>query len=238
MNIDCCKSYVGKQIIGLLPDGGGTPPQTRCLYVAMVDFLASANDLFFDDGLTQPMFSNNIGDGALRTMMQTDGGELYGIWNDGSNFIFSGCHIYYYGTSAMNIDVYSIGGYLQTITFSPMSAFALPCEDLQCYTVTIDEQYTKLQMIVYNTPVVTTNIQLNSNPPYGADIDLTDEISTALFFRELYGQNVNYTYVDNGNGTYTITMDKAIDWLNNGSSIFMVVGDNIGGSTDFELQPC
>lgn len=31
MSIDCCKSYVGKQIIGLLPDGGGTPP-TTCLY--------------------------------------------------------------------------------------------------------------------------------------------------------------------------------------------------------------
>jgi len=30
MNIDCCKSYVGKQIIGLLPNGESTP--TICLF--------------------------------------------------------------------------------------------------------------------------------------------------------------------------------------------------------------
>lgn len=33
MSIDCCKSYVGKQIIGLLPSGGGNPPvEPKCLY--------------------------------------------------------------------------------------------------------------------------------------------------------------------------------------------------------------
>lgn len=32
MSIDCCKSYVGKQIIGLLPSGGDTPVAPKCLY--------------------------------------------------------------------------------------------------------------------------------------------------------------------------------------------------------------
>ena len=33
MSIDCCKSYVGKQIIGLLPNGGGNlPVEPKCLY--------------------------------------------------------------------------------------------------------------------------------------------------------------------------------------------------------------
>ena len=31
MNIDCCKSYVGKQIIGLVPSSGSTPA-TTCLF--------------------------------------------------------------------------------------------------------------------------------------------------------------------------------------------------------------
>jgi len=32
MNIDCCKSYVGKQIIGLLPGGA-----EECLYVLAIN---------------------------------------------------------------------------------------------------------------------------------------------------------------------------------------------------------
>lgn len=32
MNIDCCKSYVGKQVIGLLPSEGGEPPEAPCFY--------------------------------------------------------------------------------------------------------------------------------------------------------------------------------------------------------------
>jgi hypothetical protein len=238
MNIDCCKSYVGKQIIGLLPNDGGTPPPSPCLYVAFVDFGSlQPIDLFFDAALTQPLFTNNIGDGALRSLMQFNGGELYGVFNDFGNFIYSGCHMYYYGTSANNFDVYTLGGYLTSVSFNPMSAFALPCENMICYTTTLDSNFNRLYYIEYVTPVLYEYLDLLVNPPYASFIDLTDEISSALFFRQLYGQNLNYTYVDNGNGTSTITLDKAIDWNNNGSGIYLEIFDGIV-STGFVLNPC
>jgi len=212
---------------------------TTCLYISYVDFGAvMSNDLFFDDALTQPLFINNIGDGALRTMMQTNGGELYGIWNDAGNFIFSGCNLYYYGTSGMNIDVYDLGGLVMTIEFNPMSAFALPCQALQCYSVTIDGFYTYLYVIDYNTPLVTSNINVLSNPPYGSQIDLTDEISAGLFFRQLYGQDAVYSLVVNPDTSYTITLNNAINWFNDSSPISLYLDDNFSGLIQYDMTPC
>lgn len=34
MSINCCKSYVGKEIIGLLPSSGASPVAPKCLYYA------------------------------------------------------------------------------------------------------------------------------------------------------------------------------------------------------------
>lgn len=42
MSIDCCKSYIGKQIIGLLPGGGGSP--SNCLYYS--EFIDNSGGCF------------------------------------------------------------------------------------------------------------------------------------------------------------------------------------------------
>jgi hypothetical protein len=212
---------------------------TTCLYISYVDFGAvTPTSLFFDAALTQPLFTNNIGDGALRTMMQTNGGELYGVWSDGGNAIFSGCNLYYYGTSGMNIDVYDLGGLVMTIEFNPMSAFALPCQALQCYSVTIDAFYAYLYVIDYNTPLVTSNINVLSNPPYNNQIDLTDEISAGLFFRQLYGQDAVYSLVVNPDTSYTITLNNAINWFNDSSPISLYLDDNFSGLIQYDMTPC
>ena len=218
------------------------PPLINCLYLGFIDFSSiPALDLFFDAAYTQPLFTNSLGAGQLRTLMQSNGGEVYGLIYDGSSFVFEGCHCFYYGTSANNIDVYSatLGGYYGTISFAPISSSFVPCDATTCYTATYNNTSTILSMLNYITPAINLNsISLFINPPIGADIFLSDVNTMTLLFKQQYGQSAVYSYVDNGNGTSTITLDKAIDWMNNGSSIQLGISDAFGYLTYISFDPC
>lgn len=58
MSIKCCKSYVGKEIIGLLPGAGSTPVAPKCLYYA-----ETFNISFGWSGFTLDIDGNPIGAG-------------------------------------------------------------------------------------------------------------------------------------------------------------------------------
>lgn len=237
MNIDCCKSYVGKQIIGLAPGGSVTPPAQKCFYLGYLDTAGIATtDMYFDAALTQPMFINNIGDGTLRYNMQILNGELFFPLFDPNSFIQTGMHIFYEGTSATPIDIYYFGGLLNTINFTKVTDLGLTCNPIQCFTLTYDNTYTKLENLFFVTPLVTASLYMPNNPPFNAYIDLNNITSMTLLLKELYGNSVNYTYVDNGNGTSTITIDKMLNWsgLN---QIDVVLSDGANGA-DFSFIPC
>lgn len=184
------------------------------------------------------MFTNNIGDGTLRTYLQSLNGELYYPISDNGNFIYSGMHIYYEATSPFYIDVYFFGGLYGTIYFQKVSDFGLSCNPIQCFTLTYDNAYTKLSNIYFVTPLVTCNInfETSNNPPFNSTIDMDDVPSMTLLLKELYGQSVNYTYVDNGNGSSTITIDKMLNWSGM-NQIDIVITDGSTGA-DFSLIPC
>ena len=216
MNIDCCKSYVGKQIIGLIPSGEIPPiPPDSCLYIGFFDLnLEPYDTMFFDSACTQPLFTNNIGDGALRSLMQSNGGELYFPYYNGSSFVFQGCNLFYYGTSVIPIDIYSnLFGYVTSVYWYKNSDVGNPCRELSCFTATIESAFDKLaNMKYYNI----ADIYLPNNPPYNSMIDVTDITSMTLFFKETLGADIVYTYNDNGDGTYTITITNAIKYSNYG----------------------
>jgi len=91
MSIDCCKSYVGKQIIGLLPSGPGPePPADKCLFYTNYSNITSgwSGFLLDIDGLYFPSAGGywEIGTG-IQTAYQADaggwalGGLGSNIWN-------------------------------------------------------------------------------------------------------------------------------------------------------------
>jgi hypothetical protein len=55
--------------------------------------------------------------------------------------------------------------------------------------------------------------------------------------RQLYGPNVIYSYNDNGDGTATLLMERAIDWSGVGTPIYFELFDGIT-VTSFEFYPC
>lgn len=206
MNIDCCKSYIGKQIIGLLPGEGSE----ECLYVGYIDLKGggSLNDYTLDDNTT--ILTNAYGDGYLRTLMQSQQGDVYGVFYDPVNFIAQGVYVYYVGTSANNIDVNFLGSPFGTISFNSLGDNGIECRPLSCYTMTFALQYDTLSDLSFSFPPLTTlTSSISSSAPFYGFINVTNVVDMTTLINQIYGNSATYSIVDNGNDTYTMTITNA-----------------------------
>ena len=206
MNIDCCKSYIGKQIIGLLPGEGSE----ECLYVGFFDLNGggSLSDYTLDDNTT--ILIDAYGDGYLRTLMQSQQGDVYAPFYDPANFITQGVYVYYVGTSANNIDVNFLGSPFGTIGFTSLGENGIECRPLSCYTMTFPVAYNNLSDISFSFPPLTTlSSNLNGSAPFYGNISVTNVVDMTTLINQIYGNSAVYSIVDNGNDTYTMTITNA-----------------------------
>lgn len=239
MNIDCCKSYVGKQVIGLLPDGGGTPPEPKCVYFGFVDFYSETyNNLYLDDAQTIPAFSDFYGNGNLKNYMNGIGGDLYYSFYSFGSFVFSGCFLFYEGTSLIpSIPIYdSVGGQINTIDFQENTLYSYSCTNDKCFTKTFDKSFIELYNLAWmSSPFTLSADYSQSNPFY--NIDISDVVTMDTLIRSIYGTNSTYNWVDNLNGTATITLSNCYDW---GSLPTLLLSDGIGNFLNITLEeiPC
>lgn len=207
MSIECCKSYVGKQVIGLLPSD---IVSTECLYVGYIDLNGggSLSDYTLTDNITP--ITDAYGDGYLRTLMQSQSGNVYGVFYDPANFISQGLHIYYVGTSANNIDVNFFGSYFSTINFTPLTNYSIDCRPINCYTVTFGVEYLYLTNMYFSAvPLTEISSDITSSAPFYNQITITNTTQMGVLVNQIFGSSASYSLIDNGNDTYTMTISDA-----------------------------
>ncbi len=202
----CC-NFIIKQIIGQYPSNR---EGTDCLYVGYIDLNGggSLSDYTLDDNTT--ILTNAYGDGYLRTLMQSQQGDVYGVFYDPVNFIAQGVYVYYVGTSANNIDVNFLGSPFGTIGFNSLGDNGIECRPLSCYTMTFAVQYDNLSDISFSFPPLTTlSSSISSSAPFYSLINVTNVVDMTTLINQIYGNSATYTIVDNGNDTYTMTITSA-----------------------------
>lgn len=122
MAIDCCKSYVGKQIIGLLPSGA-----EECLYVLAIN----AQDF----GLTD-FFGWTLNGNDFITELANYGTVLQ-YQNDTGNY---SVYVYYTGTEPTDLNVSTPGGDI-LFTIRKVTDFEGGSCDYVCYQASFDYGY-------------------------------------------------------------------------------------------------
>lgn len=122
MAIDCCKSYVGKQIIGLLPGGG-----EECLYV-----LAINSQDYFDSSFIGWTLNGNDFITELANY-----GTVIQYQNDTGNY---SVYVYYTGTEPTDLNVSTTGGDV-LFTIRKVTDFEGGSCDLVCYQASFDYGY-------------------------------------------------------------------------------------------------
>ena len=192
MSIDCCKSYVGKQIIGLLPSNGSQPPAQKCLYYALT---SNCNGPFQGflleiDGSIYPNASTIYEVGtSIQSVYQLDaGGYMYNgfgndikLWSLENNPITSNWKIFNY----------------DTLDFEPVSFALMTCDLKQrCWEVDIPDSGSILQFILNgeypfdNQEVITGTGLTTSDPAF------------PVYLQSLFGGQAIITVNDNGSSCY------------------------------------
>lgn len=223
----CC-NFIQKEILGIFPNGESQP--SKCIYVAFVDFYGTSYyDLYFDNTQTQSMFIDQYGNGSLMNLMNANGGNLYYTIASGNDFIFNGCWLYYEGTSLIpSIPVYdSLGTNISTIDFVIGSAYGFDCINKKCYTVTYDNNFQTLYSIQWAISPTTISAEYPASNPFIFP-DLFDTITMNSIVKSIYGLNSFYTYLDNGDGTATISIFDAHDW---GYAPKLYISDGVNNSS-------
>jgi len=231
----CC-NFITKQIIGQYPSGESEAP--KCTYIAFVDFYSTAyNNLYFDDAQTQPMFNDIYGNGDLMNLMNASGGNLYYSFSAPGDFIFSGCWLYYEGTSLIpSIPVYdNLGVNIATIDFAIGSIYGFDCTNKKCYTATYDNNFQSLYAIQWGTSPSTLSADFPSSNPFVVP-DLFDTVTMDSLVKSIYGLSASYSYLDNGDGTATITIFDAYDWAY-APKLYLFDGSNFISLTFTECNP-
>lgn len=228
MSIDCCKSYIGKQIIGLLPTDGGSPPPPDCWYYAEVKgfnpfgiYPVDQFDLYYLDtnGTQQAFFlpgNGQNGEGELQNLMNANLGNVAGVWHPASaEWIYT---VYYYGQDifAPYLPLYDINGNLaNTIQFNKIDMIGGDCQLLVNYSVNIPYGNELAYQYTVNFTSLTWFFDYNySNQiyPVGAtSLDLSDAIIMQNFVERVYGPQAIYKIIDNGS-SYDISINDAIYW--------------------------
>lgn len=222
----CC-NYIQKEILGIFPSNR----LSECLYVGFIQLNGggSLSDYTLDDNITP--ITDAYGDGYLRTLMQSQQGNVYAIINDSANFISNGIHLYYVGTTANNIDVNFLGSYFGTINFLPLSENGIECRPLSCYTMTFPITYNNLAIFQFSfAPLTTIAPEINSSAPMYNYIDVTNVIDMTILINQIYGNSAVYNIIDNANGTYTMTITNA--YYYGGNPSLLLLDSRFGSYTD------
>ncbi len=184
MNIDCCKSYVGKQIIGLLPGGA-----EECLYVLAINAQDYGVSSFFGWLLNGNDFITEL----------SNYGTVYEYQNDtGSQSVY----VYYTGTQPTDLDV-DILGTLTLFTIRKVTDFEGGSCDLVCYQASFDYGY-EYRFIDYFATAPASPKFYGGGQPIDDDPSLYNQISIFL------GPQITVTSVWNGS-QYVITINNAFN---------------------------
>lgn len=196
----------------------GTPAD-ECMYYATINLgnpnSVNYSDFYLDQAATIPAFDPGIngynGDGNLRNLLQSLGGDIFGIVCNGGPFDGTFyCHIV--GTSTYGILIYdSNGSIVNGLNFEKATTYGMSCKPNSCYTATIDQPQIRLVTLeIYSYFYLNIDYQFAQSYKYGSlYMDLSDMIQMQEFCNRLYGSTCIYDYKDNGNGTYTIQISNA-----------------------------
>lgn len=210
-------------------------PSPECLYIGYIDLNAggSLSDYTLDDNTTL-LLNDVFGNGYLRNLMQLQGGEVYALFLDNSNFIIQGVQCIYRGTTANNIDVNFMGNYFGTISFTRLSDLNIDCEPNYCYSLTLSTDYSDLTYIQFGFSPYTLSAELSQSAPNFTDIQISDITSFDNLIKNIYGSQAIYTIIDNNDGTITIYFNNVYDF---GNPLLTFVGKGVGPDT-FTMNNC
>jgi hypothetical protein len=194
----------------------GTPvPPAPCTWFATFpNFTSYGTPLYADAAMTTPLWIDPFGNGYLRNLMNSMGGDAYLPYTDTTYFNVGSIFLYYYDVSDMPIDVYdSFGNLAYTINFQKLvPTYAGSCQPAYCYEATFDKTYNKLVRIYFDFVSGYGSSDLIISPPDYGTLDIqfsTTEIQQLLNW--IYGNSALYSVVDNGT-TYTVRFENCYYW--------------------------
>jgi hypothetical protein len=185
MNIDCCKSYIGKQIIGLLPGGA-----EECLYVLVINSQDYIDTSFIGWTLNGNDFITEL----------SNYGTVYEYQNDtGAKSVY----VNYFGTQPtdLNVTTNSMGDVLFTII--KVTDYEGGSCDLVCYQASFDYGY-EYSYIDYFAAGAASPRLYGSGQPIDDDLSLYGQIAAFL------GPQISVTSVWNGS-QYVVTINNAFN---------------------------
>lgn len=185
MAIDCCKSYVGKQIIGLLPGGA-----EECLYVLAINAEDYGSNFFGDWTIDGEIFSDYLA-------ANFDGSIIY------QNSIgYESCFVYYIGTQPTTINVTTE---FATIPFTirKVTDFEGGSCDYVCYQASFDYGY-QWRFIDYFSSGNVLPEQL------GLAISIEDDVTLYNELISFLGPQITVSSVWNGS-QYVVTINNAFN---------------------------
>jgi len=209
MNIDCCKSYIGKQIIGLLPGGA-----EECLYVLVIN----AQDYGGDSNFIGWTLNGN--DFLTEIQNYVDFGTNYK--NDQGSQTFYG---YYTGTTPTDLNITTNNSGEIPFTFRIITDYEGASCGLVCYQASFDYGY-EWRFIDFFSDAPASPY----NSPSGYNID--DATNYLQYFASNFlGPQITVTSVWNGS-QYVVTINNA---FNLGG---FKLGDGAPVYTTFTALPC
>ena len=172
MNISCCKSYIGKEIIGLLPGGSSVP--SECLW-----FFQPAGDVSFWT-VSGESFSNDANINAILNPQ----GIYYSYYNTGEpGLTYYTMSFSYVGTEAPLYDLNILDSFNNPIN----PTWVEQCCTKTCYEIQIDGYWEDYQPQFFDFGF--GNIFYN-NTPYTIDNPIWEGI-----FKSMFGSQTVLTYV-------------------------------------------
>jgi len=208
MNIDCCKSYVGKQIIGLLPGGA-----EECLYVLVINAQDYGGDTNFIG------WTLNGNDFLTEIQNYVDFGTNYN--NDQGSQTFYG---YYTGTTPTDLNITTNNSGEIPFTIRIVTDYEGASCGLVCYQASFDYGF-QWRFIDFFTEAPASPY----NSPSAYNID--DATNLQYFASAFLGPQITVTSVWNGS-QYVVTINNA---FNLGG---FRLGDGAPVYTTFTALPC
>lgn len=185
MNIDCCKSYIGKQIIGLLPGGA-----EECLYVLAINSQDYADTNFVG-------WTLNGNDFLTEIQNYVTAGTNYNNDQGGQSY-----YGYYLGTSPTELNITTNYSGEGLFTIRKVTDYEGASCDLVCYQASFDYGYQWRFIDFLNS------ILYPYYSPSAYDID--DASSLEYFLGPFLGPQISVTSVWNGS-QYVVTINNAFN---------------------------
>lgn len=186
MNIDCCKSYIGKQIIGLLPGGA-----EECLYVLAIN-AQDYGDINFIG------WTLNGNDFLTEIQNYVDFGTNYN--NDQGSQTYYG---YYTGTSPTDLNITTNFSGEVLFTIRKVTDFEGGSCDLVCYQASFDYGFEWRFIDFFSAAPA-----FPYSSPSGYNID--DATNLQYFASGFLGPQITVTSVWNGS-QYVVTINNAFN---------------------------